>query len=82
MYLGGLFTLIFYDKLNKISSFKTQIKWYPIIVGLCFPVLYLASWIHTEKQGFGLISLKTIIFLAIVVCISCINTILFVSAFL
>lgn len=37
---GGLIALIFYDNLNKLASFKTQLKIYPIIVGLTFPLLY------------------------------------------
>ena len=47
---GGLIALVFYDNLNKIASFKTQLKVYPIIVGLTFPILFCLGQFTDKKE--------------------------------
>lgn len=73
---GGLLALIFYDKLNRMASFKTQLKVFPIVVGMSFPLLFaLGEFFKTEKEQSWL-AWKNITFLAIIVLQCLINTIL------
>ena len=73
---SGLLALLFYDKLNRIASFKTQIKWYPVIVGLSFPLLYLISFMANDKEQLKWVNFKNIIFLTVIFLMSFLNTLL------
>ena len=77
---SGLLALLFYDRLNRISSFKTQIKWYPVIVGMSFPLLYAISFMASDKEQLKWVDLKNILFLAVVFLMSFVNTLLQVKS--
>jgi uncharacterized membrane protein (DUF485 family) len=63
---GGLIALIFYDKLNRMASFKTQLKAFPVIVGLSFPLLFAIGETFSTKEEKSWLAGKNIAFLAIV----------------
>lgn len=75
---GGLVALIFYEKLNRLFSFKTQLKIFPIITASTFPLLYTIG-ILIPKNDSSWWGIKNIIFMMVVFFQCFINSMLQVS---
>ena len=64
---GGLIALIFYEKLNRMVSFKQQLRLYPIFVVMTFPILFSLGKFFGGSNEQSWLTWKNICFILLVV---------------
>lgn len=84
--IGGLVALILYDRVNKVFSFKTQLRYFPFSLTFSFVILYLVGLYldktnDNESSGVFGKNLRNLFFIVMLTFMGFFNAILQVRIF-